>query len=200
MSNGFKEGFQKLTDLAKQYGYAACVLNKEIHRQHTTPADSRPSVEHDAYSYLWVPSLQLSAHALECMVKACAYLNDVKPPRSAKDGHDLSAMLSQAYAELLRGRLFANAEVAANALRQDRAYDPAIHDQLGFNNPAKWVEVAISDLGKLHLQGGSKLRYGSVDPNEKAPSSPLLADAVYLTTQDLGRAKHLFANTPKEGV
>ncbi|MCY1740780.1 hypothetical protein [Ensifer sp. SL37] len=109
-------------------------------------------------------------------------------------------MLSQPYAELLRDRLLANAEIAANALIQDQAHDPATHDQLGFTKPAQWVEVAISDLGNLHFQGGSKLRYGSDDPNEKAPSSPLLADAVYLTTQELGRAKHLFANTPKEEV
>lgn len=200
MTNDFNEEFRRLSGLAKQYGYAARVLNDEIRRQHTSPADNRPPVEHDAYSYLWVPSLQLSAHALECMVKACAYLNGVKPPRSARDGHDLNAMLSQPYAELLRGRLLANAENAADALRQDQAYDPAIHDQLGFNNPAKWVEVAISYLGNLHFQDGGKLRYGSDDPNEKAPSSPLLADAVYLTTQELGRAKHLFANTPKEGA
>ncbi|OHZ30063.1 hypothetical protein [Agrobacterium vitis] len=196
MSNGFDREFQRLSNLAKQYGYAACVLNKEIHRQHTSPADSRPPVEHDAFTYLWVPSLQLSAHALECMVKACAYLNGVKPPRSAKDGHDLNAMLSQPYGGMLRGRLLANAEIAAEALRQDGAYDLSTHDQLGFFDPANWLEAAISHLGNLHFQGGSMLRYGSDNADEKAPSSPLLADAVYLTTQDLGHAKHMFVSKP----
>lgn len=196
MTNSFASEFQRMSNLAKQYGYAACILNKEIHRQHTAPADSRPPVEHDAYTYLWVPSLQLSAHALECMVKACAYLNGVKPPRSAKDGHDLNAMLSEPYAEMLRGRLLANAEIAAQALKQDQAYDLSTHDQLGFTNPGNWVGIAISHLGNLHFQSGSKLRYGSDNPDEKAPSSPLLADAVYLTTQELGRAKHMFVIEP----
>lgn len=195
MSRGFDDEFKRLSNLARQYGYAACVLNKEIHRQHTSPADRRPPVEHDAYSYLWVPSLQLSAHALECMVKACAYLNGIRPPRSAKEGHDLNAMLSQPYAEMLRGRLLANAEIAADALRQDRVYD-----NLDFGSPAMWVEAAIVHLGDLHFQGGSKLRYSSDDPDEKAPSSPLLADAVYLTTQELRWATHLFVVKPSESA
>lgn len=201
MSNGFDGEFERLSNLAKQYGYAACVLNKEILRQHTSPVDSRPPVEHDAFTYLWVPSLQLSAHALECMVKACAYLNGVKPPRSAKDGHDLNAMLSQPYADGLRGRIYVNAIVAADALSQDRAYGLTTHDQLGFTNPAEWIDTAISHLGNLHFQGGSKLRYGSDNPEEKAPSSPLLADAVYLTTQELGHEKDMFVSkTEAEGA
>ena len=185
----------EFTRLAKQYGYAACVLNKEIHRQHIAPASDRPPMEHDAYSYLWVPSLHLSAHALECVLKACAYLHGGEPPRSAREGHDLNKMMSQPYAEQLRIRLVQAAADAAATLRADSAYPTQSHDELGFNNPAEWIEGALSVLGRLHCEAGSKLRYGSDDPDEMAPSSPLLADTIYLVTQELGQAPHLFVSS-----
>lgn len=180
------------TNLAKQYGYAAKVLHAEIQRQHTTPAADRAPVEHDAYSYLWVPSLHLSAHALECVLKACAHLNDVDPPSSGRDGHDLNKMMGQPYASVLRARISRAADDAATTLRADPAYPAQDHNKLGLSNPIEWIEKAMSVLGQLHCQAGSKLRYGSDDPSEIAPSSPLLAETIYRVTQELGNARYRF--------
>jgi len=175
---------KEFMELAKKYGYAGHVLNNEIFRSRT--ASERPAREHDAYSYLWVPSLHLSAHALECTLKACACLNGVEPLRSRKEGHDLNMMLRQPYAVALRRRISCAAEKSANALQDIPAYD-----NLDFRDPVEWIEGALTVLGKLHLEAGSKLRYGSDNPEEQAPSSPLLAHCIYLVTQELGHAPHL---------
>lgn len=182
------------TNLAKQYGYAARVLTAEIHRCYTAPAVDRPPMEHDAYSYLWVPSLHLSAHALECVLKACAHLHEIDPPFSGKEGHDLNKMMGQPYANHLRIRIAQAAEDAAATLRTNPAFPAHDHQKLGLNNPAEWIDGALSVLGRLHCEAGSKLRYGSDDPEERAPSSPLLADTVYLVTQELGNAPHRFVS------
>ena len=181
------------TNLAKQYGYAARVLTAEIHRRYTAPAVDRPPVEHDAYSYLWVPSLHLSAHALECILKACAHLHEVDPPSWGKEGHDLNKMMSHPYADQLRIRIAQVAQDAAETLRSDSTYD-----NLDFSDPAGWIEDALRVLGRLHFEAGSKLRYGSDDPDERAPSSPLLTDTIYLVTQELGHSRHLYMSPKTE--
>lgn len=121
------------------------------------------------------------------MLKACAYLNGVRPPEGGKKGHDLNEMIQQPYAQPLYDQLLEKALKVAECMKHDSAYD-----HLDLEMPSIWIDKAVFKLGKLHHESGSMLRYGSDNPKEEAPSSPLLQLTIYEVSQELGRSQSTF--------
>ena len=127
-----------------------------------------------------LPTLALTGHGLELMLKACICLNGQSSPAKGSDGHDIVKMWSEEVCEPVRGNVFLNASSVAETDRTTGVYP----DPIDGHEVLPLIEEYILALGKLHGERGYPLRYPS-DDGKLAPNTPLLVKSLWRTADVL---------------
>lgn len=129
---------------------------------------------------LFPPTLALTGHGLELMLKACFHVNGYNPPTRGKKGHELEPLWLKDICEPLRSAVCANARLVAEYDRTNPRYRGVPDDA----DIPPLINQAVLDLCKLHGEEGYPLRYPPEDGKE-APRTPLLVKALWRTADDL---------------
>lgn len=135
---------------------------------------------------LQLPTLMLTSHGLEVMLKGCLLLNGLTDSKVRSYGHKIDKMWELDEAAALRWHLV---DAALTVTKEQRAigYYVGIPED---GEVVRSIETYVSDLARLHGGGKYPLRYPHED-SEVAPRTPMIVLALYEATD-------LFVKRPNE--